>query len=119
MREDWVSSSRRRTVLRALPTGTEPAPPARRLLTFRGRAHVHVSDQAVGPYPDERGARTAGHGSEPQFTVAQHVEPCEFHLHALRHVNAQVAEQRGSGDVDHVVADDYVPQVEIDVPEQR
>src|SRR5215475_13337836 len=78
------------------PARAEPAPPARRLLPFRGRAHEHVAKQAVGPYPDDWGARAPGDGCEPQLTVAQEVEPGEFDLHALRYVDGQGAEQRDS-----------------------
>jgi Phosphotransferase enzyme family len=47
------------------PTRPEPAPPARWLLPFRWRAHVHVAEQPVGPYPDKGGARPPGDGREP------------------------------------------------------
>jgi aminoglycoside phosphotransferase (APT) family kinase protein len=47
------------------PTRPEPAPPARWFLPFRWRAHVHVAEQPVGPYPDKGGARPPGDGREP------------------------------------------------------
>ena len=100
------------------PAGPEPAPPARWLLPIGGGAHVNVAEQAMGPYSDEWGARAAGDGREPQFSVAEHVEPGELDLHPFWYVHAQVAEQRDGGDFDHIVVDDCLPQVEIDVTEQ-
>jgi hypothetical protein len=72
----------------------------------------------VGPYSDKGGTRPPGDGREPQFTVAEHVKPGQFDFDPFGYVHGQVAEQRGGGDVDHVVVDGYLPQVEIEVAEQ-
>ena len=73
----------------------------------------------MGPYPEQGGARPPGDRREPQFTVAEHVEPGQLDLDPFGYVHGQVAEQRGGGDVDYVVVDGYLPQVEIEVAEQR
>src|SRR5215469_16170758 len=116
----WLGASRPALACRVLPpAGPEPAPPAWWLLPFRGGAHVHVAEQPVGPYPDKRGARPPGDRREPQLAVAQHVDPGHFDLQALRHIHSQVAEQRDGGDVDHIAIDNRVPQVEMEITEQR
>src|SRR5262249_48643378 len=77
------------SVLPALPpTGPKPAPPGRWLLPFGGGAHVHVAEQPVSPHPDERGTRAPRDGSDPQFAVAEHVEPGVLDLHPFCQVSA-------------------------------
>jgi hypothetical protein len=79
---------------------------------------VHIAEQPECPYPDERGAGAAGDRREPQLPVAEHVGPGELDLHAFGYINAQVAEQRDGGDLDYLVADDDLPQIDVDVAEQ-